>query len=124
MELRRRAMMGMEVNKYMKLVGEYTFAEGRENNETGNAQALYDLLLSDLVSSATLNNVWVVIFENNQASNTNYKVDFFCASGNKNYVINSNGRNNRQNCSVSSSSSRSLYVSAGTVAKIYQLYAD
>ena len=124
----RRELLGLEEwIKTMKLVKTYTVPESWENDTKGNTLAIYDLLLKEYVETSATYNVVVAIFENNQASRTNYKADFICATGSSNGIYGGSSgvlsvRNERTNCATGLIATRSLWASQGTVIKIYSAY--
>lgn len=110
----------------MKQIGTYTVTESWENDTLGNAAKAWEILKPYIAADnlGAQYNIYVAVYTNNQAQNTNYKADYIYYSGTGDLDTSYNlftVRNNRTNRTNGASASRSFWASTGTVIKIYRL---
>ena len=119
MAARRRLIEMQEAINNMRLVKQYTVQESWENTTLGVVYVEVETLMADLIQNSSLENLWVAVYENNNAQS--YKADYMAVAGkNGNYQVVSSVRDDRTDRGAGGS--RSFYASIGTVIKIYQLY--
>ena len=124
MEIRRRLLMQMIGGDDLEFIGQVTIAESRENDSTGNASAILDDYVYSLLTNYTDVNVFIVIAENNQASQYILRKMAFIGA-HKNFVANTGSvlrQASNQSYSVRQiSASTSSWCSQGTILKIYRM---
>ena len=106
----------------MKLVRKYTVQESWENDTLGNALAIYNLLMKDIVEASVGFNTVIAVAENNSASR--YNIDLIVATGNQGGISTFGSGVIREHRGVlrGISSSVSTWASVGTIFKIYAAY--
>ena len=107
-------------NRDLKLMSTVTIAESLENDTTGNAKAVYNNYIYDIVKNITPPTVIVVIAVNNAASAYALYNMIFTATfiDNMGIVLRKTGSNFTSRLI---SSTTSAWCSSGTVLYIYQL---
>ena len=114
-------MGGTNMDKY--LIKTVTLDSAHESDSIGNPVYWSQFLELPLVSDSSDMNLYLVVFEGNQAY-INYRADFelFYMNGAGNMAC-LDVRNNRSSYLQSYATSRSSYASIGTVIKVYKIPA-
>ena len=126
MEIRRRLLMqesgGGEEG--MKLVRTYVVPESWEDLTYGNTQYAYNTIIKDLLEANSSANTYIAVYENNNASQTNYKADYMIATGfgAGNSIYFQSVRNNRSVVATALNTTRQFFASQGTTVKVYELF--
>ena len=110
------------MDKY--LIKTVTLDSAHEADNIGNPSYWSTFLEIPVVSDDTDRNYYLCVFENNNASTQNYRVDvamYYRNISNNVYCVYI--RNNRGTVSLSMSTMTSLYASVGTVIKVYKIPA-
>ena len=116
----RRYMGGMNMDKY--LIKTVTLDSAHESDSIGNPVYWSQFLELPLVSDSSDMNLYMVVFEGNQAS-VNYRTDFEVFYRGSSSIICLDVRNNRSNLSDKYLTNRSSWASVGTVIKVYKIPA-
>ena len=93
-----------------------------ESDNIGNPIYWSQFLKLALLSDASDRNIYMVVFEGNQAT-LNYRVDFEVFFRDTSSIRCLDTRNNRINTTASYAENRSSWASAGTVIKVYKIPA-
>ena len=116
----RRYMGGMNMDKY--LIKTVTLDSAHESDSIGNPVYWSQFLELPLVSDSSDMNLYMVVFEGNQASVV-YRVDFEVFYRGSSSIICLDVRNNRSNSNDQYKTNRSSWASIGTVIKVYKIPA-
>lgn len=116
----RRYMGGMNMDKY--LIKTVTLDSAHESDSIGNPVYWSQFLELPLVSDSSDRNLYMVVFEGNQAS-VNYRTDFEVFYRGSSSIICLDVRNNRSNLNNQYLTNRSSWASVGTVIKVYKIPA-
>lgn len=118
----RRYMGGMNMDKY--LIKTVTLDSAHELDSIGNPVYWSQFLELPLVSDSSDRNLYMVVFEGNQAS-LNYRTDFEMFYRNSSSIVCFDVRNNRGNIGNGNQylTNRSSWASVGTVIKVYKIPA-
>lgn len=118
----RRYMGGMNMDKY--LIKTVTLDSAHESDSIGNPVYWSRFLELPLVSDSSDMNLYMVVFEGNQAS-VKYRADFEVFFRNSSSIACFDVRNNRENLGTGNqySTNRSSWASVGTVIKVYKIPA-
>lgn len=100
-----------------------TLAESHESDSKGNPIYWANYLGLPLLSDSSNRNLYIVVFEGNQAANTSYKVDFALYFRYSSTIGCLSVRNNRSNNMSQYGTARSLWASTGTILKAYEIPA-
>ena len=117
---RRRYMGGTNMDKY--LIKTVTLDSAHESDSIGNPVYWSQFLELPLVSDSSDRNLYMVVFEGNQAS-VNYRTDFEVFYRDSSSIICLDVRNNRSNLNDKYLTNRSSWASVGTVIKVYKITA-
>ena len=111
------------MDKY--LIKTVTLDSAHESDSIGNPVYWSQFLELPLVSDTSDRNIYVAVFEGNQASYANYKIDFafYFRNGIGIEIACFSVRNNRDDGMSQYSTARSLWASIGTVIKVYKIPA-
>lgn len=116
----RRYMGGMNMDKY--LIKTVTLDSAHESDSIGNPVYWSQFLELPLVSDSSDRNLYMVVFEGNQAS-VNYRTDFEVFYRSSSSIICLDVRNNRSNLNEKYLTNRSSWASVGTVINVYKIPA-
>lgn len=116
---RRRELMGLLTEiETMKLIKTITLTESYESDSNGNAQNFRSMLFGEYLTEP--NNLYVAVFENNNARNQAYKTDvMFTLVINGNYSKSLYVRNNFSSVQDQFGTNYSSWASEGTIIKVY-----
>lgn len=113
--------MAQMANNDIKIehVKDYTVSESWENDAQGNPVTIFQALGLSTDDLSDLSQFYLMIFKNNQASNTTYKCDYMIRTKNSSvagYVV-------RENKSAIRNfvTNTSAWASIGTVIKVYKV---
>ena len=115
-------MLSMASGSCLELLGEFTVAESRENDSLGNAKTILDDYVASAISDYDISTVFLLIAENNTASN--YALRRIVWLGNSPYYNNAGSVLREQISGYSTrniATSSSAWCSLGTVLKLYRL---
>ena len=106
------------------LIKTVTLDSAHEADNIGNPSYWSTFLEIPVVADNTDRNLYLCVFENNNAATTNYRVDvaMYYRNGSNNVAC-AYIRDNRGTVGSSMSSMTSLYASVGTVIKVYKITA-
>ena len=101
----------------VQLISTYTLEESWENDTLGNPVTIIDTLLPNL-NSYSPKDIFLLIFNNNNATNNSYKVDYIVTSNvtGSGFTVRNNYTASRANGSGTSS-----WASIGTIGNIYRI---
>ena len=108
------------MDKY--LIKTVTLDSAHESDSIGNPVYWSQFLELPLVSDSSDRNLYMVVFEGNQAD-VNYRTDFEVFSRGSSSIICYDVRNNRSNSDNRYVTYRSSWASVGTVIKVYKIPA-
>ena len=108
------------MDKY--LIKTVTLDSAHESDSIGNPVYWSQFLELPLVSDSSDRNLYMVVFEGNQAS-LNYRTDFEVFCRNSSSINCFDARNNRGNLDAKYLTYRSSWASVGTVIKVYKIPA-
>lgn len=110
------------MDKY--LIKTVTLDSAHESDNIGNPSYWSTFLEIPVVTDNTDRNFYLCVFENNNASTQNYRVDvaMYYRNGSNNVAC-AYIRNNRGTVNSNMSTQTSLYASVGTVIKVYKIPA-
>ena len=108
------------MDKY--LIKTVTLDSAHESDSIGNPVYWSQFLELPLVSDSSDRNLYMVVFEGNQASVV-YRVDFEVFYRGSSSIICLDVRNNRSNSNDQYKTNRSSWASIGTVIKVYKIPA-
>lgn len=116
---RRRDLMGLLTEiETMKLIKTVTLTESYESDSNGNAQNFRSMLFDEYKTEP--NNLYVAVFENNNASYQAYKTDvMYTLIINGQYNNNLYVRNNFSSVQTQFGTNYSAWASEGTIIKVY-----
>ena len=126
MEIRRKVLMNMASGRRLELLGEFTVAESRENDNLGNVRKILDDYVASIISDYDILTVFMLVAENNTASE--YQLQKIIWFGNSSFYSN----NSRAGCVLRKqkngeytlreiATSSSAWCSLGTVLKLYKI---
>ena len=102
------------------LIKTVTLDSAHESDSIGNPVYWSQFLELPLVSDSSDRNLYIVVFEGNQAS-LNYRADFEVFFRNSSSIACYDTRNNRSNLITTYQTNRSSWASVGTVIKVYKI---
>lgn len=108
------------MDKY--LIKTVTLDSAHESDSIGNPVYWSQFLELPLVSDSSDRNLYIVVFEGNQAY-LNYRTDFEMFYRDSSSIICYDERNNRSNRNIAYLTNRSSWASVGTVIKVYKIPA-
>ena len=108
------------MDKY--LIKTVTLDSAHESDSIGNPVYWSKFLELPLVSDSSDRNLYMVVFEGNQAS-VNYRTDFEVFYRGSSSIFCFDARNNRGNNIIQYNFNRSSWASIGTVIKVYKIPA-
>ena len=108
------------MDKY--LIKTVTLDSAHESDSIGNPVYWSQFLELPLVSDSSDMNLYMVVFEGNQA-NVKYRVDFGVFFRDSSSIFCLDVRNNRSNSNGQYSTNRSSWASVGTMIKVYKIPA-